>query len=304
MTMNETSKSIELQGKTVEEAVQQALAQLGVGHEQVEVVVLEEQKGGLFGLLSQPSATVRVTVKEEVTHGEGGEREEREKEVSPSRPAPTAEEACALVQDILNQMQVEATATLLNLTDASESHARQAVIDLLGDDSGILIGKYGQTLYALQYLVNIILNKGNPNPLKVLLDVQGYRQRREESLKSVARNAAGRAVRQGRRVKLEPLPVHERRIIHHTLQDDKSVMTYSEGEEPYRYVIIAPTEENVRSSEYRGRERSERGGRGGYGRGGGGRPAPRPYTPRDTREWDDAWAQFEKESKGEEKNEQ
>ncbi len=301
-------KTIELRGKSVEDAVEQACAQLGVTREQVEVEVLEEQKGGLFGLLSQPSATVRVTVKEEP------QRESdvpAASEVVPAEepaetaaaPPPSVEEARALVQSILDSMEISATATVLSLTEASEAGGRQVIIDMVGDDSGVLIGKYGQTLYALQYLVNIILNKGNANPLKVLLDVQGYRERREESLKTVARSAAARAKRQGRKVKLEPLPIHERRIIHLTLQDDKSVFTYSEGEDPNRYVIIAPSEERGSGKPERGRGRyGDRGGRGGRGRYGG-RSSERRFAPCDTSEWDDAWAKLESETKPKESNE-
>lgn len=311
-------KTIEQRGKSVEDAVEQACAQLGVTRDQVEVEVLEEQKGGLFGLLSQPSAMVRVTVKEEP------QRESdvpAASEVAPTEepaetaaaPPPSVEEARALVQSILDSMEISATATVLSLTDASEAGGRQVIIDMVGDDSGVLIGKYGQTLYALQYLVNIILNKGNANPLKVLLDVQGYRERREESLKTVARNAAARAKRQGRKVKLEPLPIHERRIIHLTLQDDKSVFTYSEGEDPNRYVIVAPSDERGSGKPERGRggygDRSERGGRGRYGdrggRGGyGGRSSERRFAPRDTSEWDDAWAKLESETKPKESEEE
>jgi spoIIIJ-associated protein len=318
-------KTIEQRGKSVEDAVAQACAQLGVTRDQVEVEVLEEQKGGLFGLLSPPSATVRVTVKEEPLQ-EGGVP--AASEVAPSQepqppaaeapaiPPPTAEEARALVQSILDAMKISATATVLSLTEAAEAGRRQVLIDLVGDDSGVLIGKYGQTLYALQYLVNIILNKGNPDPLKVWLDVQGYRERREESLKTVARNAAARAKRQGRKVKLEPLPIHERRIIHLTLQDDKSVFTYSEGEDPNRYVIVAPSEERGAGKPERGRggygDRGERGGRGRYtdrgersGRGGyGGRSSERRFAPRHTSEWDEAWAKLESEMKPKESGEE
>jgi spoIIIJ-associated protein len=322
-------KTIEQRGKSVEDAVEQACAQLGVTRDQVEVEVVEEQKGGLFGLLSPPSATVRVTVKEEPLQGssvplrDSGvpaaseavpiQEPAQPAAETPTAPSPTAEEARALVQSILDSMEISATATVLSLTEASEAGGRQVIIDMVGDDSGVLIGKYGQTLYALQYLVNIILNKGNPHPLKVLLDVQGYRERREESLKTVARNAAARAKRQGRKVKLEPLPIHERRIIHLTLQDDKSVFTYSEGEDPNRYVIVAPSEERGSGKPERGRggygDRGERGGRGRYGdrgeRGGfGGRSSERRFTSRDTSEWDDAWAKLESETKPKESEEE
>ena len=112
-------------------------------------------------------------------------------------------------------------------------------VDLSGDDMGVLIGKRGQTLDSLQYLVNLVVNKGNAPYVSITLDTENYRERRKETLESLAFNLAKKVKHTGKNIVLEPMNPYERRIIHSALQNDRYVTTYSEGEEPYRNVVIA-----------------------------------------------------------------
>ncbi len=122
-------------------------------------------------------------------------------------------------------------------------------VELTGDDMGILIGKRGQTLDALQYLVNLVVNKKSPYYISVMLDTENYRQRRRETLESLAFNLAKKVKHTRRNVVLEPMNPYERRIIHSALQNDRYVTTYSEGEEPYRNVVITLKRERDRDRE-------------------------------------------------------
>jgi spoIIIJ-associated protein len=148
-----------------------------------------------------------------------------------------------VVEELLQQIGVDAALEIVRL----DSNDLQ--VNIIGEDLGFLIGKHGQTLYSIQYLINTIINRpelestteSGARPVRVLLDSGGYRERRLQTLQSIARNAASKARTRGRRVRLDPLPSHERRIIHMTLADDTSVKTFSEGRDPNRHVIIEPT---------------------------------------------------------------
>jgi len=207
-------QSIEQSGRNVEEAVQSALKALAVTRDQVEVEVLAEQSRGLLGILGHTEAKVRVTVK-----------------------AGVAQRAVQVLQEILGHMGIEAT------PEITADDAEAAWINLRGgDDLGLLIGKRGQTLAALQLITAMMANREQPpeNRKKVILDAQGYRERRERALESMARNAADRVKRSGREVRLEALAPRERRIVHLTLAEDPGVSTRSEGEDPERVVIVFP----------------------------------------------------------------
>ncbi len=201
---------VEKVGKTVNEAVEQALADLGIGVEQAHLDVLEEPSRGLFGILGNRMAKVRVRVKE-----------------TPSQRARN------LLEKIFKAMDFSAD------IDIHESDGILS-IDIQGEGLGVLIGKRGETLDALQYLVSLGVNKKQEERRKVLLDVGGYRVRREQTLEDLALRLAEKARQKGRNVVLEPMSPHERRIIHTTLQGLEDVYTYSEGEEPYRKIIISP----------------------------------------------------------------
>jgi spoIIIJ-associated protein len=201
--------SIERSGKTADDAVNDALRFLRVSREEVDVTVLDAGAKGIFGIGSKP-ARVLVKVK-----------------FDPEKRA--------------RQFLREVTAAMnLPLTVTTSLKDKQMLVNLSGDDMGILIGKRGQTLDSLQYLVNLIVNKGNAPYISVTLDTENYRQRRKETLESLAVNLAKKVKATHKNVILEPMNPYERRIIHAALQNNRFVATYSEGDEPFRNVVIAP----------------------------------------------------------------
>jgi spoIIIJ-associated protein len=207
-------RSIEQAGRNVEEAVQAALKALGVTREQADIEVLAEETRGLLGILGHTEAKVRVTAKPGV-----------------------ADKALEVLSQILQHMGIDAT------PEITSDDAEAVQINIHGDaDLGLLIGKRGQTLAALQLITAMMANREQPAEVrkKVLLDAEGYRERRERALTSMAESAAERAKRTGREVRLEALTPRERRIVHMALADDPAVSTRSEGEDPERIVIVSP----------------------------------------------------------------
>ncbi len=202
-------KSIEKSGRNVDEAIAAALEDLGVPSTRVKVEVLDEGKGGFLGIGARP-AVVRVTLREN-----RAERVER------------------FLSDVCDAMSMEARVTVRE--DEEYLHA-----DVYGKEAGMLIGHHGQTLDALQYLANLVAGKAGDEGPRVLLDVEEYRKRREETLTRLATRLAERVARSGEPVVLEPMSAHERRVIHLALQDNPSVATSSEGEDPFRRVVIQP----------------------------------------------------------------
>ncbi|MGE5590275.1 MAG: RNA-binding cell elongation regulator Jag/EloR [Bacillota bacterium] len=201
-------KSVEKRGRSVEEAVSAALLDLGVTAEQTVVEVLEEPARGLFGLIGSREALVRVTVKE------------------------TKEDvARRLLQDVSRTIGLDVEIT----TRRDEDYI---FLDVKGDELGILIGRRGQTLDALQYLTNVAASRASSEKQRIVVDVEGYRRRREETLQRLAERLADKVRRSGQSMELEPMSAHERRVIHLALQDSPYVTTYSEGEEPFRKVVI------------------------------------------------------------------
>ena len=203
-------KNIEIAAKTVETAVETALKELQVTMEDVEVEVLEEPSKGLFGLLGSKMARVRVTVKE----------------------AAHAELAVTFLEKVFKEMGLDTTLS-------SKKENSYLKIDIQGPQLGILIGRRGETLDALQYLTNLVVNRKSEKKVHVILDIEGYRKRREETLVRLARRLAEKVRKTGKKVMLEPMNPHERRIIHTAVQNIPDIMTHSEGEEPYRKVIIS-----------------------------------------------------------------
>ncbi|UCC68756.1 MAG: protein jag [Armatimonadota bacterium] len=207
-------QSVEQSGRTVDEAVQAALKALGVSRDEVDVEVLAEESRGILGILGYSEAKVRVSV----------------------RPG-LAQRALDILTRIVELMGIDAEAEIT--ADESEG----VHLELHGSrDLGLLIGKQGQTLAALQLLVAMMANRGQPpdKRKRIVLDAEGYRARRERILSGTARSAAERAKRTGRQVTLDSLTPRERRIVHLALADDPGVSTRSEGEDPHRSVIITP----------------------------------------------------------------
>ena len=266
--------SVEQTGRTVEDAVKTALKLLGTTREEVEVEVLSQETRGLLGILGYSEAKVRVTLKHappEPAPAEPAAGEEAEEEddfgpmevseaamgLEPSAPAephevedpsPLALRARDILTRILAEMDMGAR---VEITEEEEDAVYLTIRD--GEDLGLLIGKRGQTLAALQLLVAMISNR--PLPLearkRLILDAADYRARRERALISMARQAADRAKRSGREVPLEALNPRERRIVHVTLADDSGVTTRSEGEEPDRFVVVVPKRRREQSSRRR-----------------------------------------------------
>lgn len=204
--MREVVKS----GKTIEEAIEAARADLGLEMSEIQVEVLAEPNKGLFGLLGAKDAKVKVT---EV--------------LNPER------KAVKILRDIFQCMKIDVEIE----TEKGDGYIK---INLAGPDLGVLIGRRGDTLDAIQYYVNLAANKNAEKRERFVIDIEGYRKRREETLNKLAFRLAEKAKRKGKDVVLEPMNPHERRVIHTALQNHSEVFTYSEGEEPYRKIIIAP----------------------------------------------------------------
>ena len=207
-------RSVEKVGRTREEAVRSALKELGVGLDEAKVETLTDQgKSGFLGLLQGKQVHVRVTATEDV-----------------------GKTAARFLREVLVGMGITARVETLHRED-------QVVLNVLGTDLGLLIGRHGQTLDALQFLVSLAANRGLEERRRIIVDVQGYRQRHEESLRRLALRVADRVRHEHKKAVLSPMTPAERRIIHTTLQEQKEVFTYSEGEDPFRRVVISPQDQ-------------------------------------------------------------
>ncbi|WZL73158.1 RNA-binding cell elongation regulator Jag/EloR [Clostridiaceae bacterium 35-E11] len=202
-------KFTEKTGKTVEEAVKNALNELKVTVDKVEVEVLEEPSKGIFGLIGTKPAKVRVTIVD--------------------KPEETA---VTFLKSVLDNMNLEAQFK-------TKLKGETLYIEVVGKDMGILIGRRGQTLDSIQYLVSLVVNKDRENYLRIVLDTEDYRRKREQTLIRLANKLAYKVKTRKQDIVLEPMNPYERRIIHSTLQNHPEVQTRSEGEEPFRKVVIA-----------------------------------------------------------------
>lgn len=207
-------EQIEVSAKTVNEAITEACQRLSVTSDRLEYEVVEEGSSGFLGIGSKP-AVIRAKVKEEEKVSE-------------------EDVAKKFLDDVFAAMKME-----VSVSAKYDEAEKELEVNLTGDDMGILIGKRGQTLDSLQYLVSLVVNKGQEEYVRVKLDTENYRQRRKATLENLAKNIAYKVKRTKRPVSLEPMNPYERRIIHSALQDDKYVTTYSEGEEPFRKVVVA-----------------------------------------------------------------
>lgn len=224
---------LEVTAATVDEAIARGAAQLGFPVDALEVEVLDEGGRGLFGLAAHP-ARVRLTLR-------------RMPAPEPSGPAPAepeAEEAIAVAHDtvveLLERMGIRARVQARWSADVDDNGVRPLLVDIRGDDLTILIGRRGETLAALQYITRLIVAKELGRPAAVVIDVEGYRARRERQLRQLARRMASQAVEFGKTMTLEPMPASERRIIHLELRDRQDVYTESVGEGDSRKVTIIP----------------------------------------------------------------
>ena len=200
---------IEISAKTVDDAITEALVKLGTTSDRIEYEVIEKGSAGFIGI-GRKDAVIKVRKKYTV--------EDDTKE---------------FLSKVFDAMDLKVEIMIDKPEDSNV-----VSVELKGDDMGVLIGKRGQTLDSLQYLTNLAVNKHAENYVKVKIDTEDYRKRRRETLENLARNIAYKVKRTKRPVSLEPMNPFERRVIHSTLQNDKFVTTHSEGEEPYRQVVV------------------------------------------------------------------
>ncbi len=201
---------IEVSAKTVEDALTDASVQLGITSNQLEYEIVEKGSNGFLGLIGSKNATIRVKVKSSVE-----------------------DEVKEFLTSVFNAMNMQ-----VEIVINKNEEERFLDVELKGDDMGVLIGKRGQTLDSLQYLTSLAINKHSDVYYKVKIDTEDYRKRRRDTLENLARNIAYKVKRTKRPVSLEPMNPFERRVIHSALQNDRYVTTHSEGEEPYRHVVV------------------------------------------------------------------
>lgn len=248
---------IEVSAKTLSDAITEACQKLSVTSDRLYYEVVEEGSNGFLGLGSKPYL-IKAAVKEEAVEEPVVKEEVKEEKKEPVKesvkePAkPVSEKsnepaekkqivsdgslekkAESFLKDVFHAMEIEADIQVVY------DPSNQAMdINLNGEDMGILIGKRGQTLDSLQYLVSLVVNKDSSDYIRVKVDTENYRQRRKETLENLAKNIAYKVKRTKRPVSLEPMNPYERRIIHSALQNDKYVTTHSEGDEPFRRVVV------------------------------------------------------------------
>ena len=261
---------MEFKAKTKNDSISEACRHFSIPSDKLDYEVVDEGKAGFLGMGARP-AIVRARVKEE-----NNEVIEPVKLSETPIIASVAAAAAAIVDidveavsrkflsDVFAAMGIE-----VEISAKYNDSLKSLEVDLSGDEMGVLIGKRGQTLDSLQYLISLVVNKGTTEYIRVKVDTENYRQRRRETLENLAKNIAYKVKRTRRPVSLEPMNPYERRIIHSALQNDKYVTTHSEGDEPFRRVVVTPK----RDSNYND-NRGYKGGRGynrnynkGYSRG-------------------------------------
>jgi spoIIIJ-associated protein len=248
---------------TVEEAVDAALEELGVQQDAVEYEVLEEPGKKMFGFGGEKLARVRVWIKDsyakeiedarksareilEVDEGLEPEDELPAELVAREAPAELSDEeldkvadtAVGVLKEVLTAFGIEVGSTT-NIEEY-EGDEGEIILDVVGGDVAVLIGRHGRTLEALQALVSAITNRRLEMRYPVLVDIEGYRHRRRQKLEEIARKTADRASRQGSPVRMRPMNAYERRVVHVALRNDRRVATSSEGEDPFRAVVVRP----------------------------------------------------------------
>lgn len=228
---------VTITARTVDEALTKALIEFQTTSDKLEYEVIDKGNTGFLGIGSKP-AMIRVRKKDTVE-----------------------DKAMDFLSRIFEAMNMQ-----VNITAAYNEEEEEVSLNMEGDDMGILIGKRGQTLDSLQYLVSLIVNKGTDGYIRVKLDTENYRERRKDTLETLAKNIAYKVKRTKRPVSLEPMNPYERRIIHAALQNDKFVTTRSEGEDPFRHVVITLKRETSQGDR-KGHYDKSKGGR--YERSGG-----------------------------------
>jgi spoIIIJ-associated protein len=218
---------ITVSAKTVDEAITKALIQLETTSDKLEYEIVDKGSNGILGFIGSKPAVICARKKETLE-----------------------DKAMTFLSDVFGAMDLG-----VSMEAAFNEGERELSINMSGDDMGILIGKRGQTLDSLQYLVSLVVNKESEDYIRVKLDTENYRERRKETLETLAKNIAYKVKRTRRPVSLEPMNPYERRIIHSALQNDKFVVTRSDGEEPFRHVVISLKKEHVKKERYQDRDK-------------------------------------------------
>lgn len=209
---------ITVSAKTVDEAITKALIELETTSDKLEYEIVDRGSNGILGFIGSKPAIIRAKKKETLE-----------------------DKAVTFLSDLFGAMDLGVT-----LEVSYQEDEKELSINMCGEDMGILIGKRGQTLDSLQYLVSLVVNKESEDYIRVKLDTENYRERRKETLETLSKNIAYKVKRTRRSVSLEPMNPYERRIIHSVLQNDKFVVTRSEGEEPFRHVVISLKKEHIK----------------------------------------------------------
>lgn len=218
---------ITVSAKTVDEAITKALIELGTTSDKLEYEIVDKGSNGILGIIGSKPAVIRAKKKETME-----------------------DKAMTFLSDMFGAMDLG-----VQIEASYHEKDKELSINMSGDDMGILIGKRGQTLDSLQYLVSLVINKENEDYIRVKLDTENYRERRKETLETLAKNIAYKVKRTRRSVSLEPMNPYERRIIHSALQNDKFVVTRSEGEDPFRHVVISLKKDYSKKERYQEKEK-------------------------------------------------
>ena len=252
---------IQVSAKTVEDAVLEAAMKLATTREHLEYEVIEKGSAGFLGFGAKPAVIKaralsdeeieKAEVKPEPVKAEKIEKAEVKEEapVVEKKAVVTGKEISAedFLKDVFKAMDMVVD---IKVTENKEENTMD--IELSGEEMGVLIGKRGQTLDSLQYLVSLVVNKYSDEYIRVKIDTENYRERRKETLENLARNIAYKVKRTRKTVSLEPMNPYERRVIHSALQNDRYVTTHSEGEEPYRRVVVTLKDNHHRNYRKKG----------------------------------------------------
>jgi spoIIIJ-associated protein len=244
--MNASNRGVEVSARSVEEAIGQALEQLGLSREQVEVEVIKQGSRGLLGLLSE-DAVVRVVAKTPPAAGITaqptavlGESDTAPEPAPPVQKDDVARLGTEVLHRLLGLMGLDAQVLREDAPFVSQAYPDSVRLNISGEELGVLIGRRGETLRSLQYLTCLLVSRQLQRWPNLVVDVEDYKSRREESLIDLARRMAGQVLRTRQPVDLEPMPPHERRIVHLALRDDPDVYTESYGQDDKRRVTIRP----------------------------------------------------------------
>ena len=216
-------KSIETTGKTVDEAIENALNELNITKDMVDIDIIEQGSKGLFNLFGAKPFRIKATIRDI-------QMDQIKNDIDNN--GTNSQVVIEFLKSIFDSMKIEAEVEVSEAKD-------ELNVNIIGEDVGVIIGYRGETLDAIQYLLSLVVNKKHDSQYKrVILDSQNYRKKRQETLRRVADKTANKVIKSRRAYKLEPMNAYERRIIHAALQENNQIYTYSEGEDPFRRIVV------------------------------------------------------------------